>query len=186
MRINPNSHCLDEAVFLESPNQDARPASLIDLLAIHNISLPPGQFGGRYIEDFFCNQLDVDAHAYFEEIADMRVSSHLLVCRDGRVVQFVPFDRRAWHAGESCFEGRERCNDFSIGIEVEGTDELPYAEIQYEVLSRIVHTLMDVYPHITRERIVGHSAIAPTRKTDPGPAFNWSHLHGLLDALDDD
>lgn len=164
-----------------SPNCDERPTGIdIDLLVIHGISLPPAQFGGRYIEDFFLNRLDPGAHAYFEGLRDMRVSAHALIRRDGEVVQFVPFGKRAWHAGVSRFCGRQRCNDFSIGIELEGTDDIPYEDAQYRRLARVTRQLMQAYPGIGKTRIAGHSDIAPGRKTDPGPAFDWQRYLGLL------
>lgn len=157
-----------------SPNCDDRPAgTTVDLLVIHNISLPPGQFGGTAIEAFFQNRLAPDAHPYFAEIASLQVSAHLLIRRDGFTQQFVPLNRRAWHAGQSCFQGRERCNDFSIGIELEGTDDLPFSDHQYERLIQLTRLIQTHYPSITRERITGHSDIAPGRKTDPGPCFEW-------------
>lgn len=173
---------LQEARQVVSPNCDDRPPGTdIDLLVIHNISLPPGQFGGASIEDLFLNRLNPRAHPYFAQIAGMKVSSHLLLRRDGEFVQFVPFGRRAWHAGVSRFKGRERCNDFSIGIEVEGTDEIPYEPIQYAHLAEVIFVLMETYPGITPARIVGHSEIAPGRKTDPGPAFDWARLLALIE-----
>ncbi|MDO6462268.1 1,6-anhydro-N-acetylmuramyl-L-alanine amidase AmpD [Granulosicoccaceae sp. 1_MG-2023] len=183
LHVDRDSGLLREARLALSPNRDARPAGTEpDLVVLHNISLPPGRFGGPYIEDFFLNRLDINADAYFAEIAGLRVSSHLLVRRDGSVVQFVPFHERAWHAGESQYEGRSRCNDFSIGIEMEGTDELPYEEIQYEVVGALVAALAEAYPGIDVSRVTGHCHIAPARKTDPGPAFNWARLRGLLDS----
>ena len=164
-----------------SPNQDARPANCaIDLLVIHNISLPPDQFGGPWVDDLFLNRLDPCAHPYFAEIRELRVSSHLLIRRDGELIQYVPLCQRAWHAGESCFQGRSRCNDFSIGIELEGTDHTPFTDQQYHRLIQSTREIMTHYPAITRERITGHSDIAPGRKTDPGPAFAWErYLAGL-------
>ncbi len=177
MKIDPRSGLLDCARQLPSPNCDSRPAACeIDLLVIHNISLPPGCFGGDAIDRFFTNCLEADADPYFAGICDMKVSAHVLIRRSGEIVQYVPFTQRAWHAGVSCFEGRERCNDYSIGIELEGTDEQAYEEIQYQVLEQLVAALMQIYPGITRQRIVGHSEIAPGRKTDPGPAFDWSRI----------
>ena len=164
------SHCKR----VESPNADQRPIDAeISLLVIHNISLPPEQFGGPYIEQLFCNRLNPSQHPYFEQIYQLQVSSHLLIDREGAVVQFVPFQKRAWHAGVSEFEGRERCNDFSIGIELEGADQIPYTEAQYRKLAATVKLLLSHYPSITSQRIVGHSDISPGRKTDPGPAFDW-------------
>lgn len=168
---------LSSAVQVASPNFDDRPdESDIRLLVIHGISLPPNQFGGGYIEQLFINNLDPGEHPYFEEIKDLRVSSHLLIDRDGIITQFVPFHKRAWHAGESCYKDRQRCNDFSIGIELEGTDEQPYTEKQYESLNEVIRVLLEYYPAINREDIVGHCHIAPQRKTDPGPAFEWSKI----------
>ncbi|MFD2111690.1 1,6-anhydro-N-acetylmuramyl-L-alanine amidase AmpD [Thiorhodococcus fuscus] len=163
-----------------SPNQDDRPPDTqIDLLVIHNISLPPGTFGGGWIDDLFLNRLDPSAHPYFAPIAHVRVSSHLLIRRDGALIQYVPCERRAWHAGASSFEGRERCNDYSIGIELEGTDQVPFTDAQYQRLADCTHWIRARYPAITRERIAGHSDIAPGRKTDPGPAFDWPRYLGL-------
>ncbi len=160
-----------------SPNADARPdPGDISLLVIHGISLPPGEFGSRDIDDLFTNQLDIDRHPYFATIQHLRVSSHLLIRRDGSVSQYVPFDQRAWHAGASQFQGRERCNDFSIGIELEGTDDAPYSDAQYDVLGPIIRCLWRAYPRLNADRIVGHSHIAPERKTDPGPYFDWPRL----------
>ncbi|MBN2885100.1 MAG: 1,6-anhydro-N-acetylmuramyl-L-alanine amidase AmpD [Chromatiaceae bacterium] len=166
-----------------SPNQDARPAhSLIDLLVIHNISLPPGDFGGPWIEDLFLNRLDPEAHPYFATIAALRVSAHLLIRRDGALVQYVPFERRAWHAGVSVFQGRERCNDYAIGIELEGSDDCPFTAAQYRALIDSTQAIRARYPTITPERIAGHSDIAPGRKSDPGPAFEWEHYLRALAA----
>jgi len=176
MNINIQSGLLDVARQQPSPNCDARPpATEIELLVIHNISLPPGCFGGDAIDCFFSNTLDTKADPYFAEISEMRVSAHLLIRRDGEIVQYVPFNQRAWHAGASCFEGRQQCNDYSIGIELEGTDERPYEEIQYQRLAELIKLLTQTYPAI-EDRIVGHSDIAPGRKSDPGPAFDWSKI----------
>ena len=174
---------LDGARRSPSPNCDERPAgSPIDLLVIHSISLPPEEFGGPWIEALFRNRLPADEHACFRDIADLRVSAHLLIRRDGELIQFVPFDKRAWHAGESSFEGRTRCNDFSIGIELEGGETAPFSDLQYEALSAVVEALCARYPGIGPERIVGHCDIAPGRKTDPGPRFDWPRLRGGLSA----
>jgi len=164
-----------------SPNYSERPPNTtISLLVIHNISLPPGQYGSDHIERFFCNQLDHSAHPFYAEIEGMKVSAHGLIRRDGELVQFVPLLCRAWHAGVSCFDGQEACNDFSIGIELEGTDDEPYTEAQYQSLTRLTRNLMALFPAITAERIVGHEHIAPGRKTDPGPGFDWNaYLEGL-------
>lgn len=153
---------------------------MVDLLVIHNISLPPKEFGGPWIDDLFLNRLDPVAHPYFVDIYNRKVSSHLLIRRGGELLQYVPLCQRAWHAGESCFEGRKRCNDFSIGIELEGADEIPYTAQQYHRLILTTRSIMSLYPAVVRERIVGHSTIAPGRKTDPGPAFDWGRY---LDAL---
>ena len=164
-----------------SPNHDARPqGTVVDLLVIHNISLPPGEFGGPWIDALFLGRLDPEAHPYFRDIAGVPVSAHLLIHRDGRCVQYVPCNQRAWHAGASCFAGRERCNDFSIGIELEGTDDLPFEPAQYLALAQVARALMAAYPGITAARIAGHSDIAPGRKTDPGPHFDWERFRALL------
>lgn len=166
---------------LPSPNCNLRPElTAISLLLIHNISLPPAQFGGGYIDHFFTNCLDVSQHAYFEEIAALRVSAHLLIDRLGQVTQFVAFNQRAWHAGSSCFDGVADCNDYSIGIELEGTDEIPYTSAQYQVLAAVTQQIMLRYPTITTDRIVGHSDVSPGRKTDPGPAFDWTHFYSVV------
>jgi AmpD protein len=177
------SHWLIGAKRAHSPNQDVRPisASEIDLLVIHSISLPPGSFGGEYIEQFFCNQLDPDAHPYFQEISHLRVSAHLLIYRSGETVQLVPFDQRAWHAGESQYQGRSGCNDFSLGIELEG--KTPYTDTQYVKLAEVTQSLFRSYPRLLPERIVGHGDIAPGRKTDPGPSFDWIRYRSLLHGL---
>ncbi|PCK08172.1 MAG: 1,6-anhydro-N-acetylmuramyl-L-alanine amidase AmpD [Alteromonadaceae bacterium] len=164
-----------------SPNYNERPPGLeIDLLVIHNISLPPGQFGGGYVQSFFANTLDSSIHPFFSEIQNLEVSSHCLIERDGSVFQFVPFDKRAWHAGRSCHQGRENCNDFSVGIELEGTDTDAYTVDQYLQLALVTRSLMSAYPEITAERIVGHSDIAPGRKTDPGESFDWERFRTAL------
>ncbi len=147
---------------------------------IHGISLPPGEFDGDWIEAFFTNRLDLNAHPYFQEIKDLRVSAHLLIRRDGEVVQFVAFGDRAWHAGASCYGTRENCNDFSVGIELEGSDDTPYSDEQYSSLGAVIRTLMATYPAISSESIVGHCDIAPRRKTDPGPLFDWERLRSAV------
>ncbi len=168
---------LQPARRIVSPNCDERPfGAEIDLVVIHGISLPPGRFGGPWIDALFTNTLTVDAHPYFKQVADLRVSAHLLIHRDGETVQYVPFHQRAWHAGRSCFAGRQNCNDFAIGIELEGADHIPYTDNQYACLSAVIMTLMSAYPAITPERITGHAQVAPGRKTDPGPAFDWPRL----------
>ena len=164
-----------------SPNRDERPeGEVVSLLVIHNISLPPGEFGGPHIDRLFTNTLDPDEHPFFAEIRDLRVSSHLLIRRDGELVQYVPLGERAWHAGVSAFDGRGRCNDFAIGIELEGTDERPYSDAQYERLAEVSDAILTAYPAITPERIAGHSDIAPERKSDPGPAFDWPRYRESL------
>lgn len=172
-------HRLAGARWVASPNANERPGGeLPSLIVIHGISLPPGEFGGPHIEQLFTNALDSSAHGYFATIAHLQVSAHLLIRRNGEVVQFVTFDRRAWHAGQSSYAGRSNCNDFSIGIELEGTDIIPYTEAQYGVLNDVITALQAAYP-ATRGHVVGHSDIAPGRKTDPGPAFDFSRLAGL-------
>ena len=172
---------LSDLVHVPSPNADERPpGTLVDLLVIHNISLPPGEFGGSWVDDLFLNRLDPDAHPYFAAIADLRVSSHLLIRRDGAAVQYVALDRRAWHAGPSVFCGRERCNDYSIGIELEGSDDQPFADAQYRTLVALSERIMQIFPAISTGRVVGHSDIAPGRKTDPGPHFDWARYRADL------
>ena len=172
---------LSTATALASPNADPRPdKSDISLLVIHNISLPPGQFGGGHVAELFTNTLDPNTHPYFAEIANLKVSAHLLIDREGVVIQFVPFDQRAWHAGVSAFAGRPACNDFSIGIELEGTDTDPYTHLQYECLVKITQCLIAEYPALSSERVAGHRDIAPDRKTDPGPAFDWARFKALI------
>ena len=164
-----------------SPNCDDRPAGVeVDLLVVHGISLPPGEFGGPAIEELFTNRLDFDSHPYFDRLRGLRVSAHLLIRRDGEVVQFVPFRQRAWHAGESSFRGRTECNDFSIGVELEGEDDTPYADRQYAVLGAVASALCGAYPGLSPRRICAHSDIAPGRKTDPGPAFDWLRMYDAL------
>jgi N-acetyl-anhydromuramoyl-L-alanine amidase len=166
-----------------SPNQDDRPpGSAPELIVIHSISLPPGEFGGPWIDRLFTNRLDPAAHPYFAEIAGLRVSAHLLIRRDGELVQYVPFHRRAWHAGASCWHGRERCNDFSVGIELEGTDTSDYTTAQYRRLAAAVRALCRAYPTLSPRRLAGHSDIAPGRKSDPGPGFEHARLARWLSA----
>jgi N-acetyl-anhydromuramoyl-L-alanine amidase len=179
--VNAETGLLSPARLCLSPNRDERPTGKpIDLLILHGISLPPGQFGGDEIEALFLNRLDWDAHPYFGEIRGLEVSAHLLIRRDGEVVQFVPFSERAWHAGESNFRGRSRCNDFSIGIELEGEDETPYEDEQYRVLSQVLNALLQAYPNISPREIAGHCDVSPGRKIDPGPAFDWLRLYDAL------
>ncbi len=185
MNIDRHSGWVAEARAVPSPNCDRRPpGSVIDLLVIHGISLPPGEYGGGYIDAFFSNCLDPGAHPYFETIAGLRVSAHALIARNGELIQYVSFHDRAWHAGVSAFRGRRGCNDFSIGIELEGSDYDAYAAVQYEVLVRLAQAITQVWPGITADRIVGHSTIAPGRKTDPGPGFDWERFYaGLRSAI---
>ncbi len=174
INVDPVTGLVAGARFVQSPNSDARPADCpIEVLIIHSISLPPGQFGGGDIERLFCNTLDTSGHPFYGELEGLRVSAHLLVRRDGEIVQFVPFPDRAWHAGVSCCEGRARVNDFSIGIELEGMDSVPFSDSQYEVLTAVTRSIIQVYPRVTPQRIYGHSDIAPGRKSDPGPSFDW-------------
>ena len=168
--------------WLPSPNSDDRPVGVEpELVVVHGISLPPGRFGGPWIDDLFTNRLDPRLDPYFAQIQGLRVSAHLLIRRDGTAVQYVSLLRRAWHAGVSEFQGRARCNDFAIGIELEGTDTLPYESHQYRTLARLVGVIQERWPAIDRTRIVGHCHIAPDRKTDPGPVFDWPRLWQLLD-----
>ncbi|MGB5324452.1 MAG: 1,6-anhydro-N-acetylmuramyl-L-alanine amidase AmpD [Pseudomonadales bacterium] len=172
---------LEQAHFCASPNCDDRPPGCpIDLLVIHCIALPPASYGGPYIEQLFSNCLSPRAHPYFAEICALEVSAHFLVRRGGGLVQFVNCEQRAWHAGESSFEGRERCNDYSIGIELEGRDDGLFTGAQYRVLAALTHALQRSYRQISDNRIVGHEHIAPGRKTDPGSGFDWRHYRALL------
>ena len=164
-----------------SPNQGERPAdSVVSLIVLHSISLPPDDFSGNWIERFFLNRLDPEAHPYFATIADLRVSAHFLIRRDGRVIQFVACDRRAWHAGQSAWRGRENCNDYAVGIELEGSDNQPFSAAQYETLWKVIDALRARYP-VTA--IAGHCHVAPERKTDPGLFFDWPALAGRYPAL---
>jgi N-acetyl-anhydromuramoyl-L-alanine amidase len=180
--IDLMSGLLQGAEFLPSPNFSERPeSSNINLLVIHNISLPTGEFGGDAISQFFCNTLDFNAHPYYQGIVNLKVSAHLLIRRDGKIIQYVPFNLCAHHAGDSYFKGYKECNHFSVGIELEGTDDIPYTSVQYQRLSLISAKLMNKYPGITLDRIVGHQTIAPHRKTDPGPAFDWGYFFNLVE-----
>lgn len=179
--VTAQTGSLHPATRCHSPNQDERPDGAVpDLVIIHGISLPPGEFGGPHIEQLFANCLDWDAHPYFDGIRGLQVSAHALVRRDGSVLQFVPFSARAWHAGASSFRGRQRCNDFAIGIELEGEDETPYSEPQYCVLAGILKALFRAYPTLDARRVAGHCDVSPGRKSDPGPAFDWLQLYDEL------
>ncbi len=176
MRIDAQGLLVD-GEYIPSPNCDDRPEGAIELLVIHNISLPPGEFGGDGIQQLFTNSLDVAAHPYYATLSGLKVSAHFLVRRDGRVIQFVSCRKRAWHAGESCWQGRACCNDFSIGVELEGRDTVPFTDAQYAALHHLTVALREAYPV---RGIAGHSDIAPQRKTDPGPCFDWTrYLAGL-------
>lgn len=179
--ISPGTGLLRPARQCPSPNQDDRPAGADpELVVLHGISLPPGEFGGAHIEHFFTNCLERHVHPYFEGICDLHVSAHLLIRRDGEVLQFVPFSRRAWHAGESSFRGRPRCNDYSIGIELEGADDTPYSDAQYAVLAPVLLALFAAWPALNARLVAAHSDVAPGRKSDPGPAFDWLRLYDAL------
>jgi AmpD protein len=181
MKIDAETGLLDSARQVESPNYDSRPDDANpDLIIIHGISLPPEKYGGPWIDQLFTNSLNPNEHPYFQEIYQFEVSSHVLIRRTGEIVQYVPFHMRAWHAGKSNYQGRERCNDFSIGIELEGCDDQPYDDSQYPPLAALINTLIEVYPSLSMKQIVGHCDVAPGRKTDPGPCFDWQKLHHLL------
>ena len=180
MQLDPQTGWFSGINHCPSPNFNARPLGEISLLVIHNISLPPGQFGTGKVQALFGNRLDPKEHPYFAGIAGLQVSAHFLIERNGSLIQFVSCLDRAWHAGLSSYAGREQCNDFSIGIELEGTDELAYTDLQYAALIALVRKLLDHYPQLDRQRICGHSDIAPGRKTDPGASFDWARLHAAL------
>jgi len=181
--VSPGVGLLRPGVQCPSPNQDDRPAGVEpELIVIHGISLPPGNYGGPHVSELFTNCLDWDAHPYFAELRGLKVSAHLLIGRDGEVVQFVPFGRRAWHAGDSSFRGRSCCNDFSIGIELEGEDDTPYTDQQYLHLTAVIQAILASYPELSPRRIAGHCDVAPGRKSDPGPAFDWLRLYDGLNS----
>jgi len=185
VNVDTENGLLDVARQVSSPNCDDRPPGVMpELIVLHNISLPPGEFGGTWIESLFLNTLDPGDPPFFAGIARLRVSAHLLVERSGNLVQFVPFHRRAWHAGVSSYQGREACNDFSIGIELEGADDAPYDPRQYAVLAAAIEALITAYPTLSRGSIRGHEHIASGRKTDPGPWFDWSWLRMMLEVRD--
>lgn len=184
MEVDMRTGLIPSARQVPSPNCDDRPAGVdIDMVVVHGISLPPCQYGGPWLDALFTNRLKPEEHPYFAEIHQLRVSTHLLIRRDGELVQYVPLHRRAWHAGQSEFGGRKRCNDFAIGIELEGCDHRPYTDGQYEMLDRVLRSLMAAYPGISPERIAGHSDIAPGRKTDPGEHFDWTRMYAALGAV---
>jgi AmpD protein len=179
--LDQTTGLIREARIVASPNYDARPAGCDpSLIVVHGISLPPGEFGGPWIDRLFTNSLPADMHPYFAAIADVRVSAHFLIHRDGKLIQYVPVNRRAWHAGESSHAGRACCNDFSIGIELEGEDSIPYENAQYDCLAGLISTLRAQVESLANADVVGHSDIAPGRKTDPGEAFDWQGLHARL------
>jgi AmpD protein len=181
MKFTIKGGLVEQAHQVPSPNFDERPsAQQISLLVIHSISLPPGEFGGPWIDALFTNTLDLDVHPYFREHCNVEVSAHILIRRTGEIIQYVPLEQRAWHAGQSEFQGTPRCNDFSIGIELEGYDDTPFEDIQYETLTSLTRAILANYPAITQERIVGHCDIAPGRKTDPGPLFDWLRFRELI------
>jgi AmpD protein len=181
LRVDAASGRLLGATVVDSPNCDDRPSGQApELLVVHGISLPPGEFGGPWIDALFTNCLPADAHPHFATVAALRVSAHVLIRRDGAATQYVPFHRRAWHAGASQWRGRAGCNDFSIGIELEGTDATAYTPAQYQALARIVAGLCRAYPTLAPEAVVGHSDVAPGRKSDPGIAFDWPLLRALV------
>lgn len=176
-----SNHWLQGVQYCESPNYSDRPDDTQPwLLVIHNISLPPGEYGGHWILDLFSNCLNPCEHPYFREIADLKVSAHALIRRDGAIIQFVPFDKKAWHAGQSSYAGISACNDFSIGIELEGCDSEPFTDAQYLALAELTRCLFSHYPTLSAEHIAGHSEIAPGRKTDPGPCFDWDRYKGAV------
>jgi AmpD protein len=184
MYIDPITGLLVGARQVLSPHLDARPPGTTpDLIVVHGISLPPGEFGGPWIDRLFTGGLPPEAHPYFKTIVGSRVSAHVVIRRDGQLVQYVPFGQRAWHAGASQYQGRSACNDFSIGIELEGVDDQPYENAQYVQLASLVDALLAAYATLSREHITGHSDIAPGRKTDPGPAFEWPRLQAELTRL---
>ncbi|HET9122381.1 MAG TPA: 1,6-anhydro-N-acetylmuramyl-L-alanine amidase AmpD [Acidiferrobacteraceae bacterium] len=181
MRVNQATGLLEGVRYVASPNCDSRPEdTALEVLVIHSISLPPGEFGGDDVEALFCNRLRAESHPAYRDIAGLRVSAHLFVRRSGEIVQFVPLHLRAWHAGVSEYRGRSRVNDFSIGIELEGSDHRPYTDAQYAVLTELSVALLDAYPTLRSSAIVGHSDVAPGRKTDPGPYFEWGRYRRAL------
>jgi AmpD protein len=183
LEVDLESGLMRGARQISSPNHDSRPTGVeADLIVVHGISMPPGEFGGPWIDRLFTNTLPAELHPYFAEVGSLRVSSHLVVNRYGAVTQYVSFAERAWHAGKSIYQGREACNDFSVGVELEGTDTQAYEAAQYGALAEVVAALCTAYPRLSPDRLVGHSDIAPDRKTDPGPAFDWPRARRLIAA----
>jgi N-acetyl-anhydromuramoyl-L-alanine amidase len=183
LRIDVESGLMQGVRQIVSPNRDLRPPGVeADLIVVHGISLPPGEYGGAWIDRLFTNTLPAEVHPYFAEVCSLRVSSHVVVGREGAVTQYVKFTERAWHAGKSIYQGREACNDFSVGIELEGTDTTPYEAAQYQALAEVVAALCVAYPRLSADRLVGHNDISPGRKTDPGPAFDWPRARRLIAA----
>jgi AmpD protein len=183
LQVDLESGLMQSTRQVASPNCDARPSGAeAELIVVHGISLPPGEFGGPWIDRLFTNSLPPDMHPYFAEIRELRVSAHMVVARDGGLTQYVRFTDRAWHAGESRYNGRVACNDFSIGVELEGVDTIAYEAAQYDTLAEVVAALCDAYPRLSPDRLVGHSDISPGRKTDPGPAFDWERAHRCIAA----
>ena len=183
-QLQLSDHWLVGTKRLLSPNYDDRPLpGDISLLLIHCISLPPGEFGANYVSRLFCNQLNTHSHPTFASLENRRVSCHLLIDREGTITQYVPFNARAWHAGQSNFRGRSHCNDFSIGIELEGDEQTPYTEMQYSALAAVATLLMKEYPKIKADCLAGHEEVAPSRKTDPGASFDWPRLRQKIQSL---
>jgi AmpD protein len=183
LQVDLESGLMQSTRQVASPNCDARPSGAeAELIVVHGISLPPGEFGGPWIDRLFTNSLPPDMHPYFAKIRELRVSAHMVVARDGGLTQYVRFTDRAWHAGESRYNGRVACNDFSIGVELEGVDTIAYEAAQYDTLAEVVAALCDAYPRLSPDRLVGHSDISPGRKTDPGPAFDWERAHRCIAA----
>ena len=183
LQIEPTTGLLAGVRQVLSPHLDARPKGVTpDLIVVHGISLPAGEFGGPWIDHLFAGNLRADAHPSFGETSTLRVSAHAVIRRDGTITQYVPFGMRAWHAGHSEYQGRSGCNDFSVGIELEGTDHTPYTDVQYESLAALVRALLATYPTLSADRIAGHSDVAPGRKTDPGPAFDWPRCRQMISA----
>ena len=179
--VNLANGLISSALQVPSPNQDTRPKGVKpELILIHGISLPPGEFGGSAVRSLFTNSLDWSTHPYYTQIRGLLVSTHLFIPRQGQIVQFVPLERRAWHAGKSNFQGKQFCNDFSIGIELEGTDDVPYTDEQYARLILVVEAIFDAYPEISIRKIAGHCDVSSGRKTDPGPAFDWLRMYDGL------